>query len=93
MSETKLKVSENCRVSLRGYSFIHSGSETNAGEVGFFIKEHISYSICKNLAFALSKCEDLWITVNHKNAKCTVGVVYRHPNQNVTLFQETIEKH
>ena len=85
LSETKLKVSEKCKVSRRGYVFIHNGT------VGFFIKEHLSYTIWQNLELGLSLCEDLLLTVNHKNTKCTVGVVYRHPHQNVTLFHEKIE--
>ena len=34
ISETKLKVSESCRVSLKGYNFIHNGSVTNAWRCG-----------------------------------------------------------
>ena len=80
LSETKLKVSEKCKVSLSGYVFIHNGTVTNAGGVGFFIKVHLSYTICQNLELGLSFCEDLWLTVNHKNTKCTIGVVYKHPH-------------
>ena len=39
----------------------------------------------------LTHCEDLWITLDYKNTLCTIGAVYRHPQENITLFQEKME--
>ena len=35
-------------------------------------------------------CEDLWLEVHCKNSNFILGVIYRHPNQNFSLFQDTL---
>ena len=40
----------------------------------------------------VSYCEDLWIKLQYQNLKYIVGVVYRHPSQNIISFHEALEK-
>ena len=91
ISETKLKVTDNCKTVLERYNFIHEGTDTNAGGVGIFIKDSITYTVCNNLKMDIPGCEDLWIKVNHKKFNCIVGAVYRHPHQMIKKFQEKFE--
>ena len=91
ISETKLKVTDNCKTVLEGYNFIHEGTDTNAGGVGIFIKDSITYTVCNNLKMDIPGCEDLWIKVNHKKFNCIVGAVYRHPHQMKKKKQEKFE--
>ena len=92
VSETKLKANEHCKVIVEGYNFFHEGTNTNAGGVGIFIKDNISYSLCNNLKMNIPNCEDLWIKLNHKNQNnCIVGTIYRHPHQIMKKFHEKLE--
>ena len=92
VSETKLKANELCQVIVEGYNFIHEGTNTNAGGVGIFIKDYISYSLCNNLKMNIPNCEDIWIKLNLKNLNnCIVGTIYRHPYQIMKKFQEKLE--
>ena len=91
ISETKLHKFETCRISLEGYNFEHEGSSTNAGGVGIFIKENISYKICHNYNINLPHCEELWLELVQKKFKCIIGAVYRHPHQNLNRFQKNFQ--
>ena len=64
---------------------LHADTETNAGVVGFYIKEGVDFNILPN--FGISDCESLWIEVKLHNTKC-VTVVYRHPAPNHKEFDE-----
>ena len=79
------------------YSFIHSYSVTCARGVGIYNSnkcKHISSD--KTFQFTPDKCENLLITIykseSSKAKAITVGVIYRHPNQNLDDFiAKTIE--
>ena len=87
ISETKLKPEEDCRVRLAGYNFVHSGSPTNAGGVGLFIKSNLIYDIFPTYSLNTPDCEDLWIRLSlQKNRSCITGVIYRHPHQFLPQF-------
>jgi len=34
----------------------------------------------------------MWIKVGQKYSSYTIGVIYRHPNQNIILFQDNLEQ-
>ena len=97
MSETKLKLSQVYNAKLSGYHFYHKGTTTRWGGVGFFIKESLSISICKEFDLNISNCKDMWIQLDlGNNKKCIVGVIYRQPKQKLSefcnSFELTIEK-
>ena len=89
ISETKLnnKLSFN----LQGYNFIQNNSKTKGGGAGMFIKENISYNLCKFPQLNRLNCEDLWVTVKINNIEKVFGVVYRHPSNNFVQFQTALE--
>ena len=71
MSETKLKLSQVYNAKLSGYHFYHKGTITRCGGVGFFIKESLSVSICKEFDLNIPNCEDIWIQLDlGNNKKC-----------------------
>ena len=99
LSETKVK--SNCdltsNIAIEGYDFVSKPTLTNAGDVGFFIKEGIQFHIRGDLCSTTKEFESLWIEINrdpYKNILC--AVIYRHPNgktedYNKYLFS-TLEK-
>jgi endonuclease/exonuclease/phosphatase (EEP) superfamily protein YafD len=40
---------------------------------------------------ATSKIENIWVEINKNQQKYVIGGIYRHPNQNITEFRETME--
>ena len=81
VTETKLRIGEfYTNIDITGYNFIHTGTKTNAGGVGFYVSQKLSYSVNTLLSLELSGIEDLWIDLKVKNRTLTFGVVYRHPN-------------
>ena len=68
--------------------FFHSDSPTLAGGVGICLKDTLKYSR-NSLSLNVPHCEDLWLEVHCKNSNFILGVIYRHPNQNFSLFQDT----
>ena len=97
VSATKLKLLQVYNAKLSGYHFYHKGTTTRWGGVGFFIKESLSISICKDFDLNIPNCEDMWIQLDlGNNKKCIVGVIYRHPKQKSSefckSFESTIEK-
>ena len=69
---------------------MHADTETNAGGVGFCIKEGVDFNILPNFRIDSSYCENVWIEVKLLNTKCTIGVVYRHPAPNHKEFDEKL---
>ena len=59
ISETKLH--SEFKMQLQGHTFIQNNSNTNAGGVGMFIKETLSFQSLYQLN--TEGCEDLWITI------------------------------
>ena len=99
LSETKIKVQSGLtlNIDLPGYRFLSQPSLSNAGGVGFYIKENISFHIRDDLSQATTEFETLWVEVQselHQNLIC--GVLYRHPRGNVSSFityiSDTLEK-
>ena len=94
ISETKLKSHVSYSPQLPGYEFVNVNSVTNAGGVGVFINSNFTYKILSDVGLELDGCEDLWIVVdanigNYK--KLAIGVVYRHPGNEISKFQNKFE--
>ena len=61
ISETKLN--SNLKAFLPGYTFIHNNSPTNAGGVGMFIKDTLSYKTTTEYQLNMMGCEEIWVKI------------------------------
>ena len=76
---------------INGYNFIHNHSLTNAGGVGFFIRNNLRVKIRKNLTKSAIHSEMLWIEITRSNESNLIcGVIYRHPNGDLNDFMELL---
>lgn len=93
LSETKLNLGQVNYPDLTGYNFFHKGTTTSWGGVGLFVKKHLSISMCSDIELNIQNCEDMWVEIDlNGNKKCIIGVVYRHPKQNISEFHDSFEK-
>ena len=88
ITETKLKKGELQTNIGNGFNFIHSDSDSQAGGVGLYIKNSISYKIINELDLnsILLKIR-IWIEVETNKKSIAVGLVYRHPGYLVNPLQ------
>ena len=85
LSETKIKDScdRTSNITINGYDFISKPTLTNAGGVGFYVKEGIPFNIREDLCSITKEFESLWIEINRYPYKSLVcGILYRHPSGN-----------
>ena len=90
ITETKLKKDElQTNIDINDYNFIHSDSDSQAGGVGLYIKNSISYKIINELLIdlKLNFVENIWIEVETNKKSIAVGVVYRHPGYLVNQIE------
>ena len=95
LSETKFKVDKDIltNVNIPGYDFISKPSLSNAGGVGFYVKNSVTFTVLSEMSVTKEDFEALWIEINcegQSNLIC--GVVYRHPNGNLDNFMDYIKK-
>lgn len=95
LSEIKFKVDKDIitNVNIPGYNFISQPSLSNAGGVGFYINNNLTFTVLSELSTTNVDFEALWIEINcdgQFNLIC--GVVYRHPNGNLDNFMVYINK-
>ena len=90
ISETKLNSNSYSNISIPNYNFFHSDSPTLASGVGRYLKDTLKYSLRNSLSLNVPHCEDLWLEVHCKNSNFILGVIYLHPNQNFSSFQDTL---
>lgn len=86
LSETRLKSDPISNISLKGYTFIHSPTRTNAGGVGLYIRDGISFRYTNQYIIECADCEQLWIEINSSSLNSqgiVLAVVYRHPRGNI----------
>ena len=91
LTETKIITSKDpvINLNLPGFQFVSQPSLSNAGGVGFYIRDKYTFSIRTDLSKAESGFEVLWIEIEnnaHSNLLC--GVVYRHSQGDITSFME-----
>ena len=75
---------------MHGYTFFHCDSTTKAGGVGTYIKNTIDAKHIQELLKSFDGCESLWIEVGLNKENVIVGVVYRHPHNDMSVFQERV---
>ena len=64
ISETKLIPNHiPVNFNLDGYVFIHTDGPTNAGGVGFYIKETLNYKLRKDVNIDIGYVENMWIEI------------------------------
>ena len=90
ISETKLSSRNVSNINIAGYDFFHIDSPTNAGDAGLHIKNSLKYKLRKDLNFLLPNCEDIWVKIESKKRNIIISTIYRHPNSDMTLFQNKL---
>ena len=90
VTETWLNSDNEDFVSINGFKFISScGFVDRGGGVGLFISNNISFKIVDFASFSIRVTSFEFLLVKIIQPKSTdtyVGVVYRHPNSNIQLF-------
>ena len=90
LTETRLKKDKPVPV-LNGYHFENVDSPTAAGGVGVFLSDKLKYSVRNDLSLNVANCADIWINLElQDHSNLVLGVVYRHPGHNYSLFTEKI---
>jgi len=94
LSETKInkKQGVNFSTTLERYNFLHSDSDTLAGGVGIYINNSLSYQLRNDIPTTFGNSESLWIEVCLCNKKCVIGVIYRHPNNDIQSFTHNLSE-
>ena len=93
LTETKLKTDQEeiLNINIPGYNFLSQPSLYNAGGVGVFVKNGISYSCREDLSSVKEGCESLWIEIQNDAEHNTIcGIIYRHPHGNLDSFMTHI---
>ena len=91
LTETKLAVANDSlsNLNLHGYQFLSQPSLSNAGGVGFYVRDNYNFSVRSDLSITESGFEALWIEVeNNTQSNSLCGVIYRHPHCNIDSFME-----
>ena len=86
LSETRIKVNlpPLVNTSIAGFDFISQPTLSEAGGVGFYIRNNLSYTKRDEFCCSKPEFESLWIeieTPHQHNIVC--GIIYRHPNGNI----------
>ena len=95
LSETKIKVGIDpfLNTYLPGYYFLSQPSMSNAGGVGFYIKDDLSCIKRDDFCTTTPEFESIWIEIevpHQHNIVC--GLIYRHPDQNITKAADFLYK-
>ena len=91
LTETKIKVNQQplLNIDLPGYSFVSQPTLSNAGGVGFYIKNELNFTIISELSTSTADYEALWIEIyNSYSLNVLCGIIYRHPKGNLDSFFE-----
>jgi len=94
LSETKIKVGMDSylNTNLPG-CFLSQPSMSNAGGVGFYIKDNLSYIKHDDFCTTNPEFESIWIEIEvplQHNIVC--GLLYRHPDQNTAKTVDFLYK-
>lgn len=89
LSETKINSSKPqfANTSLSGYKFISQPTLSNAGGVGFYVNENLSFHLRSDFSKTTVDFESLWIELQSSlHHIIIIGVIYRHPNSDTQSF-------
>ena len=89
LTETRIKhqIDILVNINLYGYTFLSQPSITNAGGVGLFVKEDLSYVPRNDLSISKTEFEALWIDIESKGQNIICVFLYRHPKANLEVFK------
>ena len=74
---------------MKDYNFISQPTITNAGGVGFYLNQNITFSERDQFSTSKQDYEGLWVEVENKHQRNIVcGIIYRHPKGNIETFLE-----
>ena len=96
-TETWLKSDTVDQINFEGYNASHIIRPTDdyfdfkekGGGISIFIKENLQYKVREDLNVTLPYLETLFIEITFNSKIYIIGVIYRVPNTNVHLFNET----
>ena len=73
-----------------GYHLLNVISNSNAGGVALYVSQKLNHTRKPELSFVSPDSENLFVEISlDKKAKGLIlGVIYRHPQNNFTTFQE-----
>ena len=92
ISETKLSGKKHTMVNIKGYSFIHNNSLTNAGGATLYIRSELMFRERPDLNLNDDDAEDLWVEIfSPSKESIIVGTIYFHPNNIVNEFSRNLE--
>ena len=89
---TKTRITQNTSVTqnieLRNYSFEHTPTESSARGTLLYIASHLSYKTRSDLnIYEKFELESTFVEIiNRKKSNIIVGTIYRHPEMDVTEF-------
>ena len=97
-TETWLKPDNVNLVNFEGYDSSHVSRPVDnnfdlkekGGGISIFIKENLQYKVREDLNVILPYMETLFIELTFNNKLYLIGVIYRVPNTNVHVFNETL---
>ena len=70
-----------------GCSFLSQPSLSNAGGVGFFVSDPLSFHVRNDLSVSTVDYECLWINIqSNSNEDLVCGVIHRHPTSDLDAF-------
>ena len=93
LSETRIKTDPLININIPNYTFLHYSS-TNAGGVGVYISNVITFSENQTFCLEVQGCENLWLDIefpSHKT-KYILAVIYSHPSSNYVPFLEALDE-
>ena len=99
-TETWLKTDNVGSIHFNDYEHVYNirpidnvfNMKESGGGVSFFIKNNINFKVRDDLSLMLPFIETLFIEVPHNGKTFLIGIVYRVPNTNVEIFNETLNK-
>ena len=86
LSETKFKFGEQPLINtvLPRYTFVSQNTLSNAGGVGFYVGNDLTFTVLSDLSCTTPDYEVLWIEKQNSDGHNIIcGVIYRHPNDNL----------
>ena len=90
ISETKLNASSVSNKNFDNYKFFHNDSVTCANGVGRCVRETLKFRLRDDLLLHLQDCKDLWLEIESKETNFIIAVIYRHPKQKLSLFNDKL---
>ena len=89
LTETRIRINESAiiNVNMPGYHFISEPTLSNAGGIGFYIRDHLNFTIQTDLTVTNLDFEVLWVEIIiHGQPNVLCGIIYRHSSGDMDNF-------